>query len=68
MAESREQSRQEEEERSVPKELQEDEDVMYPASNPDGVPRVSPGPGGYDDRDPAKDVPRMPSIPETQDD
>ncbi|MDQ6776910.1 MAG: hypothetical protein M3071_12005 [Actinomycetota bacterium] len=43
-------------------------DSMYPASNPDSGPAIQPGVGGYEGRDPATDVPRMPSIPETQDD
>lgn len=68
MTESRDEPQHEEAERPVPRELQEDQDVMYPASNPDGLPRVSPGRSGYDDRDPAKDMPRVPSVPETQDD
>jgi len=29
---------------------------------------VEPGPGGYAGRDPKTEMPRMPSIPETQDD
>ena len=33
-----------------------------------GEPQTSPGPGGYADRDPKTDMPRMPSVPETQDD
>ncbi len=28
---------------------------------------ITPGPGGYDGRDPATDMPRVPSAPETQD-
>jgi hypothetical protein len=43
-------------------------DVMYPASHPDSGPKIQPGIGGYDDRDPAKEMPRIPSAPETQDD
>jgi hypothetical protein len=41
---------------------------MYPASHPDSSPRIPAGRGGYDDRDPAKEMPRVPSAPETQDD
>lgn len=33
-----------------------------------GVPDVEPGAGGYAGRDPATDMPRIPSVPETQDD
>jgi hypothetical protein len=43
------------------------DDATYPASNPDGLPRVRSGTGGYDDRDPKTDMPRVPSVPETQD-
>jgi hypothetical protein len=34
----------------------------------DGSLDVVPGPGGYAGRDPKTEMPRMPSIPETQDD
>jgi hypothetical protein len=34
----------------------------------DGKLDVKPGPGGYAGRDPKTEMPRMPSIPETQDD
>ncbi len=37
-------------------------------SDTPGMPEVEPGPGGYAGRDPATDMPRIPSIPETQDD
>ena len=37
-------------------------------SDPPGGPEVEPGPGGYAGRDPKTDMPRIPSIPETQDD
>ncbi len=33
-----------------------------------GVPDVEPGAGGYSGRDPATDMPRIPSVPETQED
>ncbi len=33
-----------------------------------GVPDVEPGPGGYAGRDPKTEMPRIPSVPETQDD
>lgn len=33
-----------------------------------GVPDVMPGPGGYAGRDPKTEMPRVPSVPETQDD
>jgi len=33
-----------------------------------GVPDVEPGAGGYAGRDPATDMPRIPSVPETQED
>jgi hypothetical protein len=68
MTESREESQRQEEEAATPRQDGEGEEVMYPASNPDELPRVTPGRAGYDDRDPAKDMPRVPSSPETQDD
>ncbi len=43
------------------------DEVMYPASHPDSLPKEPPGRGGYDDRDPAKGMPRVPTAPETQD-
>ncbi len=33
-----------------------------------GAPEVEPGPGGYAGRDPKTDMPRIPSVPESQDD
>ena len=40
----------------------------YPGGDADAGPSVPPGAGGYAGRDPAKDMPRMPSAPETQED
>ena len=40
----------------------------YPGGDSDAGPSVPPGAGGYAGRDPAKDMPRIPSAPETQDD
>jgi hypothetical protein len=37
-------------------------------SDTPGVPDVEPGAGGYAGRDPATDMPRIPSVPETQED
>jgi hypothetical protein len=34
----------------------------------DGNLNVKPGPGGYAGRDPKTEMPRLPSVPETQDD
>lgn len=34
----------------------------------DGKLDVEPGPGGYEGRDPKKEMPRVPSVPETQHD
>ncbi len=39
-------------------------DDVYPDSDWE---KVSPLPGGYDGRDPATDMPRVPAAPETQD-
>ncbi len=33
-----------------------------------GEPQTDPGPGGYAGRDPKSDMPRVPTVPETQDD
>jgi hypothetical protein len=33
-----------------------------------GVPEVEPGPGGYAGRDPKSEMPRIPTVPETQGD
>lgn len=44
-----------------------DDDATYPTSNPDAGPEVSPRSGGYAGRDPKTDMPRLPSVPETQD-
>ncbi len=33
-----------------------------------GDPEVLPGAGGYEGRDPKSDMPRIPTVPETQDD
>lgn len=68
MTESREESQREEEEPQDPRKGGEGEEVMYPASHPDTLPKITPGRAGYDDRDPATDMPRVPSSPETQDD
>ncbi len=39
----------------------------YPAGV-DGTLDVTPGPGGYAGRDPKTEMPRLPSVPETQED
>ena len=44
------------------------EQGAYPGGDPDAGPNVEPGAGGYAGRDPKTDMPRMPSMPETQDD
>jgi len=44
------------------------ESGAYPGGDPDAGPDVEPGVGGYAGRDPATDMPRIPSSPETQDD
>lgn len=33
-----------------------------------GEPQAEPAPGGYEGRDPKSDMPRIPAVPETQDD
>ncbi len=33
-----------------------------------GEPETTPGPGGYAGRDPKSEMPRIPTVPETQDD
>jgi hypothetical protein len=69
MTESHNEPEQRQEEPPARRENGEGEDVMYPASHPDSLPKVKPGPGGYvGDRDPAEDMPRMPTDGEPQDD
>ncbi|MGI8864543.1 MAG: hypothetical protein ACR2JH_09135 [Solirubrobacteraceae bacterium] len=69
MTEPHEQPRPEEEERPIPGQGEglTDDDASYPTSDPEAGPEVTPGPGGYEGRDPATDMPRVPSAPETQD-
>ncbi|HWC87792.1 MAG TPA: hypothetical protein VG388_14735 [Solirubrobacteraceae bacterium] len=69
MTESRDESQQEGDVTPTPPEewSQDREDVMYPASDPDSLEEIPPGIGGYDDRDPGKEMPRVPSSPQTQD-
>ena len=38
----------------------------YPEGDPDAGPSVEPAAGGYANRDPATDMPAIPSAPETQ--
>ncbi len=68
MTESREERPPDDEEQPDPRKGGPGKDVMYPASDPDSGPAIEPGGAGYEDRDPATEVPRMPSQPETQDD
>jgi len=44
------------------------EQGAYPGADDDAGPQVEPGTGGYAGRDPKTDMPRVPSVPETQDD
>jgi hypothetical protein len=68
MNESREESHRDEEHRPFPVDDEEERrKAMYPADHPESSPRIPPGKGGYDDRDPTE-VPHIPSQPETQDD
>lgn len=65
-----EEQRQQHEERPVPGTGGEgltDDDATYPTSDPEAGPQVETGTGGYDGRDPATDMPRVPTAPETQD-
>lgn len=65
MSESHEGPRQEEKDRAVPGEGGgSKKNDSYPEDNKE---HVTPGPGGYDGRDPATEMPRVPSAPETQD-
>jgi hypothetical protein len=50
------------------KKLPMDADTDPAPAGVDGKLDVVPGPGGYAGRDPKTEMPRMPSIPETQDD
>ncbi len=45
----------------------EEKEAGYDAGHQERSPEVDPGPGGYAGRDPGTDMPRMPSVPETQD-
>ena len=46
-----------------------DEQNAYPGADPDAGPQAGPGTGGYGpDRDPKTDMPRVPSVPASQDD
>lgn len=46
-----------------------DEQNAYPEGDSDAGPQVEPGTGGYGpDRDPKTDMPRVPSVPGSQDD
>ncbi|MDQ6605278.1 MAG: hypothetical protein M3Z06_01865 [Actinomycetota bacterium] len=44
-----------------------DDDDYPDKDNPEYQMEEEEGPGGYDGRDPATDMPRMPGVPETQD-
>jgi hypothetical protein len=44
------------------------EQGAYPGGDSDAGPQTEPGTGGYAGRDPATDMPRVPSAPETQED
>lgn len=65
MNDSEEESGQQEKVRPYPG--QGGKDAGYPAKDPHATPDVTPGVGGYDDRDPESDMPRVPTEPETQD-
>jgi hypothetical protein len=53
---------------STEQDLPFDADTDPAPAGVDGKLDVIPGPGGYAGRDPKTEMPRMPSIPETQDD
>ena len=44
------------------------EQGAYPSGDSDAGPQTEPVTGGYADRDPKTDMPRIPSAPETQED
>jgi len=44
------------------------EEGAYPGGDSEAGPTVQPGVGGYEGRDPATDMPRIPSAPESQKD
>lgn len=44
------------------------DETMYPAAPDEHPPDVPPSPGGYEGRDPKKEMPRVPSSPESDDD
>ena len=44
------------------------EQGAYPGGDSDAGPQTTPDSGGYAGRDPKTDMPRVPSMPETQDD
>lgn len=60
-------AREDHQEEGVPAEKQ-DERSSDTAGDRDIGPGGTPGEGGYEDRDPETDMPRMPSHPETQED
>lgn len=71
MTESYEQRREEHKERTDPseEEAERGQEKMYPKRGPDTLPNVKPGTGGYQGRDPKDDMPpKLPSVPESQDD
>ncbi len=57
-----------EEERDADPNTDSGEENAYPGGDADAGPSVEPAAGGYAGRDPAKDMPSIPSAPETHDD